>query len=221
MYALRMNTANRARGNHTRQSLIRAATRVFGQVGFDGASTRAIAEAAGANQALINYHFGGKDGLYQAVITEFVEQMSALLEPALDRVSAAMPLEGKAAVDALVSVCAAMVDQFSREEIRDWSRIIAREQQDPTPAFELIYGRFMVRVLGLFAALVSGASGGALKEEAARVRAILLIGQIMVFVYAPAAAERFLGWSAVGDNQKQYIIREIGAMLERQFLEAE
>ena len=54
------------RGDITREAFIQAAIEIFGRDGFHAASTRAIAERAGANQALIGYHFRGKLGLYKA-----------------------------------------------------------------------------------------------------------------------------------------------------------
>ncbi len=52
----------------TRQALIKAATVLFAQNGYEGASVRAIVGRAGANQAAITYHFGGKEGLYMEVL---------------------------------------------------------------------------------------------------------------------------------------------------------
>src|SRR5690606_4820124 len=65
----------------TRAALIDAATRVFGRDGFHAASTKAIAREAGANPALISYHFGGKEGLYVAVVEHIVESMAARVGP--------------------------------------------------------------------------------------------------------------------------------------------
>jgi TetR/AcrR family transcriptional regulator, regulator of cefoperazone and chloramphenicol sensitivity len=52
----------------TRQSLLKAATVLFAEHGYDGASVRAIVTRARANQAAINYHFGGKEELYLEVL---------------------------------------------------------------------------------------------------------------------------------------------------------
>jgi AcrR family transcriptional regulator len=52
----------------TRQALIEAATTVFAEKGFEGGSVRMITQKAEANQAAINYHFGGKEGLYREVL---------------------------------------------------------------------------------------------------------------------------------------------------------
>src|SRR5258708_579996 len=65
--ALPAARARRDRGADTRALLIDAALDVFGRLGYEGASTRMIAKAAGANLAAIVYHFGGKEALYLAV----------------------------------------------------------------------------------------------------------------------------------------------------------
>jgi AcrR family transcriptional regulator len=47
---------------------MRAATDLFAAGGFEGTSVDAIAAASGINKALINYHFGGKAGLYSEIL---------------------------------------------------------------------------------------------------------------------------------------------------------
>ena len=52
----------------TRSALLDAATTVFAEHGYRDGSVRVITRAAGANQAAITYHFGGKEELYRAVL---------------------------------------------------------------------------------------------------------------------------------------------------------
>lgn len=47
--------------------IIEVAEKLFSEMGFDGASTRHIAQDANVNMAMLNYYFGGKEGLYLAV----------------------------------------------------------------------------------------------------------------------------------------------------------
>ena len=47
---------------------------LFSEQGFDGTSTRAIAEAAGVNEALIFRHFRSKEELFWAVLSDRVER---------------------------------------------------------------------------------------------------------------------------------------------------
>ncbi|SDF96179.1 MULTISPECIES: CerR family C-terminal domain-containing protein [unclassified Duganella] len=57
---------SRSDGEQSRERLLHAAMRLFGEQGFSKTSTREIAQAAGANVAAISYYFGDKAGLYQA-----------------------------------------------------------------------------------------------------------------------------------------------------------
>jgi TetR/AcrR family transcriptional regulator len=50
----------------TRERIVQAAVECFSETGFRGASTREIANRAGANQGLITYHFRTKEELWKA-----------------------------------------------------------------------------------------------------------------------------------------------------------
>src|SRR5688572_16347201 len=56
------------RAEKTERKLTDAAQRAFADHGFEAASVRDIARTAGVNSALISYHFGGKEGLFEEVI---------------------------------------------------------------------------------------------------------------------------------------------------------
>jgi TetR/AcrR family transcriptional regulator len=62
-----------------RQALVDAARKLFAERGFTAASLRQVAEAANVNPAMISYYFGGKEGLYEAVLEEAVAPMLARL----------------------------------------------------------------------------------------------------------------------------------------------
>lgn len=57
-----------ARSVATRTALLDAALTEFAAYGFEGASTRSIAAAAGTHQPQINYHFDSKDELWRAAV---------------------------------------------------------------------------------------------------------------------------------------------------------
>lgn len=77
------------RGEVTRDRLMDEAEKLFAQHGFDGVSIRDITKAAGVDVALSNYHFGGKDKLFDAVFQRRAETMNArrivLLDDVLER----------------------------------------------------------------------------------------------------------------------------------------
>lgn len=62
--------AARIDGEVTRARILEAAGALFGTAGFAETTSKAIAAKAEVDLASINYHFGGRDGLYQAVLVE-------------------------------------------------------------------------------------------------------------------------------------------------------
>jgi AcrR family transcriptional regulator len=54
----------------TRELLLKAASKLFAEKGFEAVTTRNLAEAADVNIAMIAYYFGSKDGLFKAMIEE-------------------------------------------------------------------------------------------------------------------------------------------------------
>jgi len=58
----------------TRARILSAAGEVFAQIGFSGARVDDIAERAGVNKAMLYYHVGDKEHLYEVVLTETFER---------------------------------------------------------------------------------------------------------------------------------------------------
>jgi TetR/AcrR family transcriptional regulator len=65
------------RGLDTRHKLLLAALHEFASVGFDAASTRAIAARAGVRQGQLTYHFDTKDVLWRATVDHLFERFDA------------------------------------------------------------------------------------------------------------------------------------------------
>jgi len=217
-----------ARRAGTRAALIDAATRVFGRDGFHAATTKAIAREAGVNPALISYHFGGKEGLYVAVVEHIVESMAARVGPiaveveaerrALEGVVRGSKLASPAAYfELLLRIVNRIVDVLTAEESAPWAKIIVREQQEPSPAFDLFYSGLHGRMLGLAASLVARIGGRHSPTTADRLTALTIVGDVLVFRVARATAIRFLGWDSFGPKEvariKKALRRNIGAML--------
>lgn len=69
--------------------ILRAAKRLFARQGFDGTTVRQICEEAGANVALVSYHFGGKENMFGALFEAFFpNDRLAAVDPDME------PLEG-------------------------------------------------------------------------------------------------------------------------------
>jgi TetR/AcrR family transcriptional regulator len=65
----------------TRAALLDAALVEFAAKGRAGARTSAIAARAGVNKQLISHHFGGKDGLYRALVERWTAEEASFGGP--------------------------------------------------------------------------------------------------------------------------------------------
>jgi len=72
-------TRTRRSSEHIARDLLDAAAIEFAAHGFAGASTRRIAQRAGAHQPQINYHFTSKDQLWRSTVDHLFSQMDSAL----------------------------------------------------------------------------------------------------------------------------------------------
>ncbi len=79
----------------TPDKILDAATRLFAVSDSTGASLRAIARAAGVNSALIHYHFGSREGLFEAVILRALQPVQARRKALLDELRERRALHGE------------------------------------------------------------------------------------------------------------------------------
>lgn len=203
------------RGAATRRALLEAGLRLFGQLGYHATSARALAKAAGVNQALISYHFGGKRGLYLAVFEHIAGEIGTRVRPIADVLDAQLaqaPLGDEARdvlLETLLTLCDRYVELFARPESSAWAMLIVREQQSPTDAFQLLWDRLMGRVVGLVTRTIGALRGRRAATQDVRILALTIVGQILVFRVAHAAALRELSWRQVGPKEITSIQRRI------------
>jgi AcrR family transcriptional regulator len=199
-----------ARGDATREALVEAAVEIFGRDGFAATGTRAVAEAAGVNQAMIAYHFGGKAGLYLAAIGHIVERVRQRVDPLLAAIDAEL---GDANTEATADRCLEMLLQLldsmvvvlTSEKSGTWARLILKEQQDPSEGFDVLYKGIMDRVLGMMGRLIGRIRSIDADSQAANLLAFTLFGQVLIFRTGRATVERRTGW-------QQFTQREIAAV---------
>ena len=72
-------------GKRTREEIIEAAGELAAERGLDNFTTRQVAERASVNIGSIHYHFGGKDGLLEALVEDLTREwveypLSAVVE---------------------------------------------------------------------------------------------------------------------------------------------
>lgn len=115
-------------GAQTRQQLLEVAGRVFAEHGYARATSKEICERAKANIAAVNYHFGGKDGLYATVLEEAharLVSIDTVTEVTQSKVSAAEKLR---------LLLRHIVGEIAKRDQGAWElRVLSRELMAPSP----------------------------------------------------------------------------------------
>lgn len=188
-----------------KNALLDTATIHFGQFGFEGAATRAIAKDADTAMSSITYHFGGKEGLYLACADHIARNIAERIFPLLDQIEGYEELDRAAAAE---RVCF-LLDGFARMMLdsasADWARFVAREQQAPTEAFERLYLGAMKRVIDTVVALIAKARPD-LPEADVRATGILLWGQALVLRIGRASACRVMQVDDIDPQTAQQLV---------------
>jgi len=73
------SSAKRPRGDEARERVLHAALECFGAFGFEGTSTRAVAERAGLSHPLLLYHFDSKEQLWQSTMEDVLGRYQSAL----------------------------------------------------------------------------------------------------------------------------------------------
>jgi len=160
----------------TRERIMKAAERLFAEAGYDGTSIRAIVAKAKVNQAAINYHFDGKDGLYREVLRGAFRGLTE------HQLSHAEELKSMSREEALSQFIRRQLQPLlGRDEYSRHMRIFNWETVQPTPVFRSLVAEEAAPFFGLAADLVHRFLPDA-DQRTLTVAAVWLLGQCSVFV---------------------------------------
>jgi len=160
----------------TRERLLNAAERLFADRGYEATSVRAIVAKARVNQAAINYHFAGKEGLYREVLRI---GFRALTEHQLGHAEEAKAMSREKALGEFVRH--QLRPLLARDDLSRHIRIFNWEAVRPTAVFRKLVSEEAVPFMGLAIDLVRRFMPKA-DQPTLTVAAIWLIGQCSVFV---------------------------------------
>jgi len=125
----------------TQIRILDAAEELFMQHGFEGTSMRLLTARAGVNLAAVNYHFGSKDALIEAVFRRRLDPMNAERIAALDRLekeAAGRPLEPEPIIRAFVGAGLRMIEDAKGG--RNFIRLLGRTYTDPQKQIRALIG---------------------------------------------------------------------------------
>jgi TetR/AcrR family transcriptional regulator, regulator of cefoperazone and chloramphenicol sensitivity len=170
-------TAGSADG--TRIRLLKAAARVFAEHGYQDATVRQICERAGANIALVNYHFGDKLELY-------TEVLRYSLQPGRGGVRLGLPPATAQPADALRFMIGAMMERaFETGEQADLRfRLMLNEFMRPSEATSRVVDVVMRPVYDRLREIVGAILGLPANHQKTRLCVHSILGQVAHFAHA-------------------------------------
>jgi len=178
--------ATRRDGVETRQAIIDAALDLFAARGFEGASTRQIAQQAAVTQPALSYHFDGKEELWRAAVGALFDRLGE---------SIARRLKGLAGVDDR-TVATLMVRHFVEFSAVNpqLHRIIMQESTQPGPRLDWLVTTYVRPLYASAVEILERLRGGAPlpATSAAHLYYLLTGAGATVFVMAPEC-ERLTG----------------------------
>jgi AcrR family transcriptional regulator len=160
----------------TRERIMKAAERLFAERGYDATSIRAIVAKARVNQAAINYHFDGKDGLYREVLRA---AFRALTEQQLEHADEMKAMSREAALAEFIR--RQLRPLLGRDEYSRHMRILNWETVRPTAVFRKLLSEEAAPFMGLAVELVRRFQPEA-DQRTLVAAAVWLVGQCSVFL---------------------------------------
>lgn len=200
-----------ARGDETRLRIIGAAIELFGERGFEAASTRDIAARAGVNAPALRYYFANKEGVYRACAEYIADIVSQRFEPVVQsaREKLAANVDTTALIDAFIAIQQVLAERMFLSPATASQRLFfVREQtgQEPPVASDILQTRMRAPLNRVGTELVARIGGTRIDDPVTRIRLFSLHGQMMVFNAAPRSALALLEWTQI-DAEKSALIQ--------------
>jgi AcrR family transcriptional regulator len=128
-------SADAAQAVDTKSRILDAAEELFMEHGFEATSLRLITTAASVNLAAVNYHFGSKEELFQAVFARRLDPMNrdrmALLA-AYETAAGNQPLTCEKIISAMFIPALKLARDHQRGG-KNFLRLLGRAYADPAP----------------------------------------------------------------------------------------
>ena len=181
-----MNEKNRS-NDSTQQKLLTAACEVFAENGFKNTTVRDICNRAEVNVAAINYHFGNKEKLYEAV-WEYANNLAVK-----NRVNL-LDLEGTSGPEKKIRIfIKTFLDNILNQDRPEWDfRIVAHEMMDPTGAFNNIIEKMIRPSFLSLRDIVQELLGEGVPSEKVEKCTLSIVGQCLYYRFANPVVRQLL-----------------------------
>lgn len=208
------NTGTYACGTETHERIINAAIELFGERGFDAASTREIARRAGILAPLLNYYFTNKEGLYQACAASIYDSTRQFFDHSMNQIRQA--LDEQASHEVLQSLlenqlCLTLEFLMTNQHAQRRRLFIMQDTAGNGPGGHpdetLVHHRKQQMLL--LNRLVAALCGMDPEDPVVRIRTLSLQGQVGVFYTFRQPTMNMLGWEQVDAERLAIISRAL------------
>ena len=188
----------------TKERLLQAACGIFAEKGFRDATVAEICKTAHANIASVNYYFGDKEKLYDAV-----------WHCAFSLATEAYPLDGglpenPSIEDYLHRYASAILHRiFSENENGLFAKLLHREMSSPTLALRKIAKDYLVPQSRHMAAVVERMLGPDFDEAALMLCRNSIIGQCAFYNFSRPLRQHMLGRQTMTEEEIDRTARHI------------
>ena len=188
-------SGHEARSARTRAQLIEAAIDVIAAVGYEGATTRALSQAAKTTLSAIPYHFGSKKKLYLAAANRIAEYAAERFEEASALLDAPSDEDPSVRFErALVRLLQIMLEEA---EPHAWTAFVARWVYDSDDIFALIHERAIAPLQRCLVQAASQISGRSPDDEILRLRVNAIMTAIFGFRFLRGVMLRGMQWESI------------------------
>jgi len=140
--------------HETRTRILDVAEELFMLHGFEGTSMRLLTSRAEVNLAAVNYHFGSKDALIEALFRRRLDPMNAARIAELERLEKdgkGRPLTAEAIIRAFVGQSLRMIED-DKCGGRNFIRLLGRTYTEPTKPIRVLIGQLYAPAMERFKA---------------------------------------------------------------------
>lgn len=216
-----LDSSDQSKGALAREKMLQAALTVFGEHGFDGATTRMLAHAANMNLGAIPYYFGSKEDLYtQAAdyLASFIETRQAQPLAHL-REAASQTQDRETLCDLVVSFLVGQAQTVLTENIpTSWMHFFLKAQAEQCDAFQCLYRRVIEPSQAVLTEVVGRIIGRPSDDAVTHTLAFLGIHQALYIRLADSMLLHRMGWNQITSENMTALLQTIGQAIRAQLL---
>jgi len=148
----------------TRTRILDAAEELFMLHGFEGTSMRSLTAKAGVNLAAVNYHFGSKDALVEAVFRRRLDPMNLARIAELEKLEATGNPTVEKIIRAFIVPSLRLVEDAAGGG-RNFIRLLGRSYSEPAKAIRALIGQLYAPVMERYKSVLERALPHMPREE--------------------------------------------------------